>query len=182
MPHADGLPAMVWRMNLNGLAFLPFPCRPRGTSSRSLSAWHATAQLVPLVRSHVSLTFGRPCSAVRLQACPLPAKPRLPATPGRPYVSTARTRVPSQLRRPTATFAAPATCASGTVPALAKSQTAAAGPCLTPAIPAVSTPFHCSAASERLRWLALPFRCVPTLELPETGRRMRPMSCLMRMS
>jgi len=41
--------------------------RPRGSSSRSLSAWQATAQLVPLVLSHVSLTFDRPYSAVRLR-------------------------------------------------------------------------------------------------------------------
>jgi hypothetical protein len=67
--------------------FLPFPCRPRGTSSRSLSAWQATAQLVPLVLAHLSLTFDRPCSAVRLEACPIPAKPRLPTTHRQPRLN-----------------------------------------------------------------------------------------------
>jgi hypothetical protein len=39
------------------------------------------------------------------------------------------------------------------------------GNCLTPPIPAVSTPLHCSAASDPLRWLALSFRFIPRLEL-----------------
>ena len=42
------------------------PPWPRGTSCRSLSAWQATAQLVPLGLAHFSLTFDRLCSAVRL--------------------------------------------------------------------------------------------------------------------
>jgi hypothetical protein len=63
---------------------LPFPCRPRGTSSRSLSAWQATAQLV---LAHLSLTFDRPCSAMRLEACPIPAKLRPPATHRQPRLN-----------------------------------------------------------------------------------------------
>jgi hypothetical protein len=39
--------------------FTVIPYRPRGTSSRSLSAWQATAQLVPLLLSRFSLTFDR---------------------------------------------------------------------------------------------------------------------------
>jgi hypothetical protein len=39
---------------------------------------------------------------------------------------------------------------------------------LTPPIPAVFTPLHCIAASDPLRWLALSFRCIPTLELSKT--------------
>ena len=42
------------------------PRRSKGTSGRSLSAWQATAQLVPLVLPHVIQTFGRPRSAVCL--------------------------------------------------------------------------------------------------------------------
>lgn len=40
------------------------------------------------------------------------------------------------------------TASCGQMPALAKSQTAAAGGSLTPPIPAVSTPLHCRAASD----------------------------------
>ena len=36
---------------------------------------------------------------------------------------------------------------------------------LTPPIPAVSTPLHCRAANEPLRWLVLSFRYIPRLEL-----------------
>jgi len=60
------------------------------------------------------------------------------------------------MRRQTATF--------GYGCLRSKSQTAA-GEMPTPPIPAVSTPLHCSAASDPLRWLALSFRCVPRLEL-----------------
>jgi hypothetical protein len=48
------------------------------------------------------------------------------------------------------------------------------GGSLTPPIPAVSTPLHCSAASEPFRWLALSFHCIPPLEMSETGGMMRP--------
>jgi len=44
---------------------IPLPSKRH--KQRSLSAWQATAQLVPLVLSHISLTIGRPCSAVRLR-------------------------------------------------------------------------------------------------------------------
>jgi hypothetical protein len=74
-----------------------------------------------------SLTFGRPCSALSLLACPHSHKRRLPASRSQPYVRTTRPRAPLRLRRQTATFAALATCASETVPALENSQTAAAG-------------------------------------------------------
>jgi hypothetical protein len=60
------------------------------------------------------------------------------------------------------TFAAPAAYAS-------KVADCHRGGCLTPPIPTVSTPLHCRAASDPLRWLALSFRCFPPLELSETG-------------
>ena len=44
------------------------------------------AQLVPLVLAHVSLTFDRPCPAMRLRLAPSPAKPRLPATYRQPKI------------------------------------------------------------------------------------------------
>jgi len=47
------------------------------------------------------------------------------------------------------------------------------GGCLTPPIPAVFIPLHCRAASEPLRWLALSFRYISTLESSETGRMNR---------
>src|SRR5665213_83372 len=55
-----------------------FPRRPRGTSSRSLSAWQATAQLVPLVLCPCASDIWPSCFAVRLPACPSPFKPQLP--------------------------------------------------------------------------------------------------------
>jgi hypothetical protein len=47
-----------------------FPRRPRGTSSRSLSAWQAIAQLVPLVPAPNEPDLCPSCFAVRLPACP----------------------------------------------------------------------------------------------------------------
>jgi hypothetical protein len=67
-----------------------FPRRPRGTSSRSLSAWQATAQLAPLVLAHFGLTFGRRASpsAYRLPCFTPPAKSQSSTTP-RPVLMAA---------------------------------------------------------------------------------------------
>jgi hypothetical protein len=51
------------------------PRRARGTICRSLSAWQATAQIVPLVLPHVSLTFGRSCFADEPVGFSLPTTP-----------------------------------------------------------------------------------------------------------
>ncbi len=54
------------------------PHRPSGTSCRSLSAWQATAQLPPLVRSHISRTFVVSASPFACDLAPFPFKPPLP--------------------------------------------------------------------------------------------------------
>src|ERR1019366_1258741 len=88
-------------------ATAPGYSRPAKSPSQADKSWpvpakKATAQLLPLVRPHLSLTFGRPWFALSLLACPPSPKPRLPATHFPPYVKTARPRAPLLLRRQTA--------------------------------------------------------------------------------